>query len=175
MGTEVDGVWTYTDPEQNQIVAMAHTCLQWDLAAFDAWLYGKACWRNFPKVRQTLMGLRGQLTFALRAGPLPDHAAQRILQDYFFEVCRLASPLKNLPAPLKHTLRKTKASVWPVPGVKLDAASIRRIQRAYQHLRDHGDGYGAMQQLAEQHAVSVTTIRRVLNRKTAALEPTGEM
>jgi hypothetical protein len=165
MGAMVDGVWVYNDPEQTRIAAMALDALGWDLAAFDEWVYGNQHWRNFPKARQTLMNLRAQLTFALRAKPQARMQAVHILRDYFHEICQQVTPLKNVPEPLKASMTAVKHRIWPLAGTRLDTAAIRRIQRAHKEMLASGQGYGAQQQLAEQHGVSVTTIKRVLNLK----------
>jgi hypothetical protein len=161
-GALIDGGWIYKDPEQSGVARGVDKILHWDLAAFDAWLFGQAHWRSFPKVRQQLIGLREQLTFSFRTHLDNDAALLQAVQDYFLETRRLAQRLDNLPTALRSAmLALLPTQAQPKRG-KLDGRSTKRIQRLYQQMVESGQKYGAQTKLARQYGVSLTTLRKIL-------------
>jgi hypothetical protein len=161
-GALIDGVWTYKDPEQAGIARAVYKLLHWDLSVFDAWLYGKAHWRSFPKVRQQLIGQRAQLTFIFRTHVDSDAMLLQAVQDYVLETRRLVQRLDNMPENLRQSMAGVELSKPRAQGGKLDGRSTKRIQRLYQQMVDSGQKYGAQTKLARQYGVSLTTVRKIL-------------
>ena len=161
-GALIKGVWTYKDPEQAGIARVVYKLLRWDLSVFDAWLYGQAHWRSFPKVRQQLIGQRAQLTFIFRTHVDSDALLLQAVQDYFLETRRLAQRLDNMPENLRQSMADVELSKPRPQGGKLDGRSTKRIQRLYQQMVDSGQKYGAQTKLARQYGVSLTTLRKIL-------------
>lgn len=161
-GSLVDGVWTYKDPEQVRIVLAVKDVLKWDITPLDTWLFGREHWRNYPRVRQHLIGLRERLTRAVQSETNDSGALSEGISEYFRETRRLALRMDNLPDSLRQTMMAVGPIKKPKIASKLDSNRVIRIQQAYRNLVQSGQKYGAQTTLARQHGVSVAVVRKIL-------------
>jgi hypothetical protein len=161
-GCVVEGIWTYRDPAQQLVARAVQEVLEWDLRVFDAWLFGRDHWRNFPRIRQRLISLREQLSHACHAHGHSSTRARQGIHDYFRETRRLALQSKNLPEALRAALVSVVRCKETRTSTRLDAKSRMRIRRMYQELVESGQKYGAQTRLARQYGVSRTTIQKVV-------------
>ncbi len=162
LGAVVNGVWTYKDPDQTRIAGIVRDAIQWDLTAFDAWLYGQAHWRNYPKRRQQLMGLRHELTLACQCADGKGESSVPDIPHYFCRIRRLIARAHNVPESLRQAMLAVVIRTPLREGAKLDAKTLMRIQREYLDRVKSGEKYGAQTQLAQRYGVSVVTLRKAL-------------
>ena len=161
-GSHVEGLWVYKDTTQIRITQYVMDVLAWDLVAFDAWLYGPQHWRGYPKVRQHMMGLREQLTFAL-ATPADDERRQtEDIKDYFRSTRRLAMRMKNLPDALRLALSTVDPGKLRRAALALQSKSHQRIQQEYETMVLSGQKYGAQTELARKYGLPLHTLRKTL-------------
>jgi len=151
-------------PSQHALCETLTRILGCDWGQFDAWLYGNTHWRNFPRVRQRLMGLREQLTRVVQADMQPPPLWEHRVKDQVRKMFQLAMPLDNVPDALRKSMAQATPSTVSRRRGKLEPASIARIQRLYRQMVHSGQKYGAQTKLAQQYGVSVTTIRKLLAR-----------
>ncbi|MBK6591310.1 MAG: hypothetical protein IPG23_00515 [Burkholderiales bacterium] len=162
LGAVVNGVWTYKDPDQTRIAGIVRDAIQWDLTAFDAWLYGQAHWRNYPKRRQQLMGLRHELTLACQCADGKGESSVPDIPHYFCRIRRLVAQARNMPESLRQAMLAVAIPTPVKDSSKLDAKTLMRIQREYLDRVQSGEKYGAQTQLAQRYGVSVVTLRKAL-------------
>ena len=162
LGAVVNGVWTYKDPDQTRIAGIVRDAIQWDLTAFDAWLYGHAHWRNYPKRRQQLMGLRHELTLACQSADCKGESSCPDISNHFCRIRRLVAQARNMPEPLRQAMLAVAIPTPVRDSSKLDAKTLMRIQREYLDRVQSGEKYGAQTQLAQRYGVSVVTLRKAL-------------
>ena len=162
LGAVVNGVWTYKDPDQTRIAGIVRDAIQWDLTAFDAWLYGHAHWRNYPKRRHQLMGLRHELTLACQSADCKGESSCPDISNHFCRIRRLVAQARNMPEPLRQAMLAVAIPTPVKDSSKLDAKTLMRIQREYLDRVQSGEKYGAQTQLAQRYGVSVVTLRKAL-------------
>lgn len=167
-GCLVDGVWTYRDPQQYALVSAVQAALAWDIQSFDAWLFGSDHWKSYPRVRQRMIDIRGQLTVAWLAPTATEEQRELDIKSYFRAMRQVSAQLNNLPTPLRQSMLAVVDYKAEPTSTKLDAKHITRIQRLYQEMVQSGRKYGAQTQLARQYGVSLATIRKVLELHKSA-------
>ncbi len=161
-GTHVDGAWVYKDPAQHTLAQLAREVLDWDLVAFDAWLYGPGHWRSYPKVRQHLMGLREQLTHAFFAHAGSEAEQGQRIRDYFRETRRLALRMENLPPSLRSAMATVDKKKTRRLTPDLQGKNLKRLQQEYADRVRSGQKYGAQTELARKYGLPLHTVRRSL-------------
>lgn len=161
-GTHVDGAWVYKDPAQHTLAQLAREVLDWDLVAFDAWLYGPGHWRSYPKVRQHLMGLREQLTHAFFANTGDELEQAQRIRDYFRETRRLALRMENMPLALRSAMAMVDKKKTRRLTSDLQARNLKRLQQEYADRVRSGQKYGAQTELARKYGLPLHTVRRSL-------------
>jgi hypothetical protein len=162
VGVVLDGKWIYTDKEYEQVATRFLDIVGWDLFLYDDWLYGGAHWRSVPKIRQTLIELRNDLTIALRCAREDERTVCTVMMKFSGNVLKLTSRLKNLPEKLTESMSLARQKNCISPKYKVDIETTSRIRRAYQNMLDSGEGYGAQSRLAQHYNVSRATVQKIL-------------
>jgi hypothetical protein len=80
-----DGQWVYRSSDQQDLVQACATLLNWDLYAFDRWLFDSQNWSMYTRRRQDLISLRSEL--ALAFGKAVEPTARELLMVHY---CLLA-------------------------------------------------------------------------------------
>lgn len=165
-GDFIAGEWTYRDSRQLALVMSVQEFLGWDIRRFDAWLFGQDHWKNYPRVRQRMMEMRGRLSAAVLGSGASQIKSQRDIKYFFREIRALSIRLDNLPDTLRQDMLAVVGYKAAPASSKLDAKSIARIQRMYKEMVLSGQKYGAQTVLAKQYGLSLATIRKLLQDNT---------
>ncbi len=146
------GQWMYRSSDQEVLVRLARELLQWDLYAFDCWVFDDSNWSMYTRHRQRLITLRGDLSLAhaqVQGDPI---ALERVLSAHCINVCKTArsgrlqahAVLQALEGAYPHAKRRHKELGQPsapasAPPRREDELTAQRLLR---QLSCHSDEAG---------------------------------
>lgn len=82
------GQWMYNSPHHEALACLAREVLQWDLYAFDCWVFDDSNWSMYTRHRQRLITLRGDLSIAQAQVGGDCLALERLLSAHCISVCK---------------------------------------------------------------------------------------
>jgi hypothetical protein len=116
------GQWVYHAQDQAELARFSWEVLQWDLYAFDCWVFDDSNWSMYTRQRQRLIALRSDLSIAHAQVSGDRIALQRLLSAHCISVCKATrsgrlpenAMLKALECACRHAKRQFKA-LGPAP------------------------------------------------------------
>jgi hypothetical protein len=154
MSQDAEGVWTYHDPFQAELVITVLLLTSWKMTTFDAWLNESSNFTDFPVIHKNMMLLRDRFTDDCRHAWKQDDLLRALASDLRHTWYLAELLMEKRAYEKKQALRRTGKG-------KLSEAQKKELAV---DLKMADSTYGQIKRLAAKYGVSTRTIRRALNK-----------